>query len=1104
VTLRDSYALPHIADILGVLQGKSYFSTMDCAQGFYQILVDRRDRHKTAFSTPLGNYQFVRCPFGARNSCAVFQSEMNRIFRDGLYTRCVIYVDDILVFGSTRQEHDENLEWVLSRCKEYNVKLKLEKCYFAKREVDYLGFKITGQTISPLKERTESLKKDKPPRSKTELRSVIGKLNFYSRFIPNYSKLLEPLRELFAKNRDFQWRQDHQKTYESLLEALDGAEPQRLTPRREPKIVELHIMKDSLEVLCLTLDEQLICRASRFLGPTEANYSCVEKQLLALTLAISKFRTWLEPERFVVRVPSNGITKALELADRPERVERLLLRLPEGFDVFRFEVKPSLTTEISSKFLTHIPQEVYYVDGACKGNGKADCVASWAVVAEYDQDLEESGFVKDSPSNQSAELTAAIRACEIARDRGQTEITIVTDSKYLHSAATNWIDKWLTNEWKDHRKKPVMHAELFKQLLKAKESIKIEWIHVRGHTDVPGNLRADHLARSLLDRQSEALKVFAARKHPVQIDDPEIEQIKREIRDGKRNDLFVENESVFYVDPRMDGGYSKRLYVPQLSRRWLLELAHDNQVYGGHLGIKKTISKLTRFWWPGMSRDIEQYVKSCEICQAFKERPGLPPGLLHSIPISRVFEHVHLDIVGPTISSTVRGNRYIITATDAFSKYAFAKPCQSVKTHDLVKFVEEAIISMHGKPELIITDRGTQFTSSEWDRSMKEMKLEHQLTSSYHPQSNGIDERLNGTLVRILKAYVNEFQEDWDEKLKWALYVYNTTNHSSTGFSPYHILHGLEPRSPFNEHLSVESDHNTIGQIRQIIRQTALEYNKRAQEAQKREYDKRRTSIELQPGQLVWVREHACPTDLSRKFYPKWSGPCVIVKVIGERSNPRAAVVLDCKYLVKKTVAIQDLKMHQQRPDHLCKPPDKNEKGETQPGVCVEDLNSNYYFVNEEFDTAGQDTTDRLTELYSQEVDDTMEPSRGDESQEMIADVSRSARRVTFGDVTINQSADDTLEDADDSASVYESPTKNSPYLMDFIIDNPSEDPTFDPGDSTRSSNNSVDCTVLDDSDGNLSVENAAEAEQPQSRYNLRPRQPRLMLDKSNEHRHRL
>lgn len=135
VTLRDSYVLPQISDIFGIVQGKRYFSTLDCTQGFYQILVDPRDKHKTGFSTPFGNFQFLRCPFGARNSCAAFQARMNQVFSDGMYTKCAIYVDDILVFGRDKAEHDRNLAWVLDRCAKFNVKIKLDKCCFAKQEV---------------------------------------------------------------------------------------------------------------------------------------------------------------------------------------------------------------------------------------------------------------------------------------------------------------------------------------------------------------------------------------------------------------------------------------------------------------------------------------------------------------------------------------------------------------------------------------------------------------------------------------------------------------------------------------------------------------------------------------------------------------------------------------------------------------------------------------------------------------------------------------------------------------------------------------------------------------------------------------------------------
>lgn len=194
MTLRDSYVLPQISDILAIIQGKQYFSTLDCTQGFYQVLVDPRDKRMTGFSTPFVNFQFTRCPFGARNSCAAFQAQMNEVFAEGMYTKCSIYVDDILVFGIDKAEHDRNLAWVLDKCREFNVKIKLEKCCFARKEVDYLGFVIIGNCIRPQQNKVDSISQGKPPRDKSELRSIVGKLNFYSRFIPNYSKKLEPIR----------------------------------------------------------------------------------------------------------------------------------------------------------------------------------------------------------------------------------------------------------------------------------------------------------------------------------------------------------------------------------------------------------------------------------------------------------------------------------------------------------------------------------------------------------------------------------------------------------------------------------------------------------------------------------------------------------------------------------------------------------------------------------------------------------------------------------------------------------------------------------------------------------------------------------------------
>lgn len=1094
VTLRDSYSLPHITDIFSVLQGNKYFTTMDCSQGFYQISVDVRDRHKTAFSTPIGNYQFTRCPFGARNSCAVFQSEMNRIFAEGLFTRCVVYVDDILVMGKTKVEHDQNLAWVLAQCAKHHVKIKLDKCSFAKSEVKYLGFLVSGSYIKPLPDKIQSLTESRPPTDKTELRSIVGKLNFYSRFIPNYSKQLEPLRELFRKNKDFQWHPNHQKAFKEILKSLEEAPSQVLAPTSAEKILDICVMPDSIEALCLDDKGQLMGRMSRLLSSCESNYSFIEKQMLALILGVNKFRIWLTPGKVTIRVPSKEVKKQFSLINKPTRVDNMLLRLPEGFDEFKFEVKDSSPERSTYKIKDHVPQEIYYVDGACRLNGKPNCRATWAVCAEYDSKLVKTGFVEVSPSNNSAELTAAIQACKIAKERGQDEISIVTDSKYLHSAAVLWIDKWKTNEWKDHRNHQVVNIQLFKELLEAKDGLQIEWIHVRGHGTNEGNIRADSLARELLESSTNTAASVVVGENNIQPDCPELQIIRDRINNGLEPNLIVEQETIYYVDKTLPQECNKRIYVPKTSRYCLMKLAHDDPTFGGHLGIKKTFNKLKRFWWPGQHKEVEAYVKSCNICQMFKEPVGSPPGLLHNIKVSRVFEHLHLDIVGH-FKPTCRGNLYIITATDAFSKYAFARACQNIRTAELIRFLEECIISIHGKPEVIVTDRGTQFTSNDWKIAMEKLKIKHNLTSSYHPQANGIDERLNGTLVRILRTYVSEEQGDWDEKLKWALYVYNTTDHNSTKRSPYTMIHGLEPRSPLRGNTDTETiDFEQLDRMRELLRAEARASNIKAQKKQAKEYNSRHSECKLKVGQIVLARENNPPLYLSKKWYPKWKSPAVVIDLIGDRDKPRSVVLFDCSELRTKVVAIKDIKPYLERGQlSIINAEQNNYKEKEKDDVrCVEqsneDFNSSKYYNLIDLETSisnenspRSNYTFDLTNVINQPVS------------------SSPKRRVTIGDnpITFNYSSEVISDETShETVPEKEPPDKEeqpkSKYVMDFIIDDSIADPTYKPNMVTAQKS-AANTSIRSQPDHNeLSIDkqetrrNSQVSLIPQPRYNLR------------------
>lgn len=1066
VTYRDSYVLPNISDILLAIQGKKYFSSLDCAQGFYQIEVDKSDRHKLAFSTPIGNFQFRRCPFGARNSCAEFQAAMNRIFREGLFSRCVIYVDDILVFGDTLDEHNRNLEWVLQRCAQSNVKLKIEKCNFLQTEVEYLGFLVSGSTVRPVPSKVSKLLSIKAPRDKTELRSIIGKLNFYSRFIPNYSRGLECLRSLLVKDKDFQWRPSHQQALDTLVSQLDQVNVQTLVPHKDRKVVVLSVFHDSLEALLLTEDSRLITRTSRLLSTNEANYSFIEKQLLCLVLALTKFRILMQPGRFTIRAPNKDLDKIIKQVHRPDRVENLLLKLPPGSDDFEIQVDESLPTNSAKKRQYHVPEEIFYVDGACRNNGKDNCRASWAVCAEYDRELELKGYLDQSPSNQSAEIEAAVQACRIAKSRGLKSISIVTDSKYLYSAATLWIDKWRNNDWKDHKNKPVINVKKFEELLNAKQDLDIEWCHVKGHSENVGNNRADILARSLLDQKAATLCALSSNSGLVQDDDPEINDIKNLIMRGSLPDMENIDNTVYFIDKKLPEGSQHRVYVPKKARHWLLTLAHDDEMYGGHLGVRKTFRKLTRFYWPRMHSEVESYVKSCDTCQKFKSPSGMPPGYLHSIPVSQVFEHLHIDIVGP-LRTTIKGHKYIITATDAFSKWAFAVPSQNVRTQELISFVEEYVFAIHGKPKRIITDRGTQFTSKEWQTFISKSGIEHKLTTPYHPQSNGIDERLNGTLMRMLRNYVDEFHEKWDEHLKWSLYSYNTTVHESTGYSPYQILYGLDPRSPLKPPIPSSKTDNPLKMTKEDIRTDVNERNKFSQDLQKRYYDRHRRKCELFVGQLVYIKVNNHPTFLTSKFHIKWDGPMVIIQLLGDTSDPKAVKVLDYENMTKKVVSINDVKP---MIDTYDRPSDQSDQNQKDDGHTLIDYscdsqiyNDASYHVNLDSDSpehsaCKQTNTQAMVQHSSDRTimdhhdNNLSEQDLNLQSRTLHGPLSSSPRRVTISDTVTAHlyPPESPVTETNDLATVPEPQSTNQVPINPHVIELQPSTPSSTDNQSTH------------------------------------------------------
>ncbi|UYV77636.1 hypothetical protein LAZ67_15001781, partial [Cordylochernes scorpioides] len=249
------------------------------------------------------------------------------------------------------------------------------------------------------------------------------------------------------------------------------------------------------------------------------------------------------------------------------------------------------------------------------------------------------------------------------------------------------------------------------------------------------------------------------------------------------------------------------LVVPKKRRKEIMSEYH-NHMLNGHLGVARTTYRLkNKYYWPSMLKDVSEFVKTCHLCQSRKGSNQLPSGLLQPIPPANYpFERIGIDFVGP-LPSMKRRRKWIIVFTDYYTKYAETKAVPEATVKEVSTFLIEHIFLRHGAPRFLISDRASQFTSNLMKEVMKMCKVKHCFTTSYHPQTNGLTERLNRTLINMISMYVNTDQKNWDEILPFITHAYNTIIQETTGYSPFFLLFGREPMSLLDDE-NIPTDSN--------------------------------------------------------------------------------------------------------------------------------------------------------------------------------------------------------------------------------------------------------------------------------------------------------
>uniref|UniRef100_A0A8C6TU90 Gypsy retrotransposon integrase-like protein 1 n=1 Tax=Neogobius melanostomus TaxID=47308 RepID=A0A8C6TU90_9GOBI len=326
-TRKDAFPLPRIEESLDALSGAQWFSTLDLAAGYNQVPVTESDKAKTAFCTLFGLFEWNRMPFGLCNAPSTFQRLMERIFGDQNCQSLLLYLDDVVIFSSTVEEHITRLETVLSRLQKEGLKAKLEKCAFFKSEVSYLGHVISREGVSTDPSKIEAVSKWPHPNGVSELCSFLGFTSYYRRFIEGFAKLAAPLHRLVAeltgtKNRKPSkvpltavWTQECERSFGELKQRLVTAPVLAYANFSLPFILEIDASYNGLGAVLSQEDKgrvRPVAYASRGLRPTERNmnnYSSMKLEFLALKWAMTeKFRDYLIGQKCVVLTDNNPLS----------------------------------------------------------------------------------------------------------------------------------------------------------------------------------------------------------------------------------------------------------------------------------------------------------------------------------------------------------------------------------------------------------------------------------------------------------------------------------------------------------------------------------------------------------------------------------------------------------------------------------------------------------------------------------------------------------------------------------------------------------------------------------------------------------------------------
>ena len=832
--------LEEIWEIIGVHK-PALFSKLDLMSGYQQLAMHPDTKHKSTFVVRGNSYQWNRLPFGLRNAPITFQKLMADVLKGLLFKTCLIYLDDIIVWGDCIECHKKNLQEVFDRLEKANLTLKASKCEFAMEEIAYLGHVLSKNGVKPNLEKVEIIKNYARPQNVKQLRQFLGLSQYYRRFQKNFSNISRPLYDLTKKDAEWIWSDECEKSFQTLKTNLITAPILAFPNPNRPYLITCDASTTGLGFILSQKDEngieRVISYSGRALRKAEKNYSITELEALSVIAAFKQFHPYIYGNFVTLRTDHKALQYIYKNKTSKGRLMRWVLELM-NYD-YEIEHKPGINNEAADA-LSRLPEFPKSTENQPEIPGDSHIMTVTAHRSESDNVNPEEVLLNNDGTLQKFDWQ---QVSIFEETENELDMAMMMDSP---------------NEYCFDIKKIDIIAEQ-----KSCEEIG-PWYQFIKTGNVPPNVDFSKAKLSTADQ-------FA-------------------IKDGILVHLFQpRTRNIHRYHPIIT-----QIVVPKKLRAQLLSEFHDSLTGGSHQSFDRVYQAIRqRFYWPRMYEDIHEYHKTCKDCQrASTHHPKRPP--LNPLPVAGLFERIQMDYLGPFRQSKC-GKRWILLVIDSFSGWceAFALPNADAITTAKVLYSE--IFTRYGAPRYLLSDRGANFLSTLVQALCEIFSIKRVRTSSYHPASNARCEKFNAFINKSLRTMVDESQEDWPDIIPGIMMAYRCTPARASQFSPYFLLFGKEMTTPIETAINpniTEVSPNYRDTLKSFIdnvkvsRKIAHDNIVRSQQQMKEYYDRNSAPPRYKLGDIVWLHDPTTPVGFSRKLKPRWRGPYRISE-IGPNSTYR-------------------------------------------------------------------------------------------------------------------------------------------------------------------------------------------------------------------------